>query len=43
VILTTAGQDEEFALFGPDADRQDLVAAQDDGTGSRPDPGGCAA
>ena len=43
VILAAAGQDEELALFGADADRQDLVAAQDDGTGSRPDPGGCAA
>jgi hypothetical protein len=43
VILTTAGQDEELALFGPDPDRQDLFAAQDDGTGGRPDPGGCTA
>jgi len=39
VILTAAGQDEELALFGPDPDRQDLIAAQDDGTGGRPDPG----
>ncbi len=43
VILAAAGQDEELALFGADTDRQDLVAAQDDGTGGRPDPGGCAA
>ena len=43
MILAAAGQDEELALFGADADRQDLVAAQDDGTGGRPDPGGCAA
>ena len=43
VILAAAGQDEELALFGPDADRQDLVAAQDDGTASRPNTGGCTA
>lgn len=43
VILTAAGQDEELALFGPDPDRQDLFAAQDDGTGGRPDPGRCTA
>ena len=42
VILAAAGQDEELALFGADADRQDLVAAQDDGTASRPDPRRCA-
>ena len=27
MILAAAGQDEELALFGADADRQDLVAA----------------
>ena len=43
MILAAAGQDEELALFGPDPDRQDLFAAQDDGTASRPDPGGCTA
>ena len=40
VILAATGQAEELALFGPDPDRQDLFAAQDDGTGGRPDPGG---
>ena len=42
MILAAAGEDEELALFGPDPDRQDLIAAQDDGTASRPDTGGCA-
>lgn len=42
MILAAAGQDEELALFGPDPDRQDLVSAQDDGAGGRPDTGGCA-
>ena len=42
VILAAAGQDKELALFGPDPNRQDLFAVQDDGTGGRPDPGGCA-
>jgi hypothetical protein len=43
VILAPAGQDKELALFGPDADREDLVAAQDDGPGGRADARGCAA
>ena len=43
VILTAAGQDKELALFGPDADRQDLFTAQDDGTGGRTDARGCTA
>jgi hypothetical protein len=43
MILAAAGQDEELALFGPDPDRQDIIAAQDDGTASRTDPGGCTA
>jgi hypothetical protein len=43
VILAATGQDQELALFGPDADRQDLITAQDDGARGRPDPGGCAA
>jgi hypothetical protein len=43
VILSAARQHQELAFLGPDPDRQDLIAAQDDGTGSRPDPGGCAA
>jgi hypothetical protein len=43
VILTTAGQDEEFALLGPDPHGKDLVAAQDDGPGGRADARGCAA
>lgn len=43
VILAAARQYQELALFGPDAHRQDLTAAQDDGTGGRPDPGRRAA
>ena len=43
MILAAAGEDKKLALFGPDADRQDLFTAQDDGTGGRPDPGRCAA
>jgi hypothetical protein len=43
MILAAAGQDEELALFGPDAHRQDLIAAQDDRTRGRPDAGGCTA
>ena len=43
VILAATGQDQELALFGPDADRQDLITAQDDGARGRPDPGGYAA
>lgn len=42
MILAAAGKDKKLALFGPDADRQDLFTAQDDGTGGRPDPGRCA-
>jgi hypothetical protein len=43
VILATTGQDEELALLGPDPDRQDLIAAQDDRARSCPDAGGCTA
>ena len=40
MILSATRQDEELPLLGADADRQDIAAAQDDGTGGRPDPGG---
>ena len=43
VILAAARQDQELTLFGPDADRQDIFAAQDDGAGRRPDSGGSTA
>jgi hypothetical protein len=43
VILTATGQDKELALFGPDADRQNLIAPQDDRTRGRPDARGCTA
>jgi hypothetical protein len=43
VILAAARQDEEFALFGADTDREDLVTAQDDGPSGRADARGCAA
>jgi hypothetical protein len=43
VILATTGQDEELAFLGPDPDSQDLIAAQDDGAGGRPDARGCTA
>lgn len=43
MVLAAAGQDEELALLGADPDRQDLIAAQDDGAGGRPDPGRRAA
>ena len=43
VVLAAAGQDEELALLGPDPDREDLVAAQDDRTGGRPDTRGSTA
>ena len=43
VILATTGQDEELALLGPDPDRQDLIAAQDDRARGCPDAGGCTA
>ena len=43
VILAAAGQDEELAFFGPDADRQDVIAAQDDRARGCPDAGGCTA
>ncbi len=43
VILAATGQDKELALFGPDADRQDLIAPQDNRTRGRPDARGCTA
>ena len=40
VILATAREHEELALFRADADREDVAATKDDGTSRRPDPGG---
>ena len=37
MVLAAAGQDEEFSLFGPDPDRQDLLATQDDRARGRAD------
>ena len=42
VILTTAREHEELALFRSNADREDVSTTQDDGTSRRPDPGGTA-
>lgn len=39
VILAAAGQYKELPFFGPDADRQDIAATQDDGPGRRTDTG----
>lgn len=40
MILTAARQDEELPFFGADTHGEDIAAAQDDGAGRRPDPGG---
>jgi len=37
VVLSAAGQDQELAFLGPDPDREDLLAPQDDRTGGRAD------
>ena len=41
VILAATREHEKLALFRADTHRQDVVAAQDDGTCGRPNPGGC--
>lgn len=43
MVLASARQYQELAFLGADPDRQDVFAAQDDGTGRRPDPGGSTA
>lgn len=43
VILAASRKDEELPLFRADAHGKDVTAAQDDGTGGRPDPGGSTA
>lgn len=40
MILTAAREDEELPFLRADAHGQDIAAAQDDGAGRRPDPGG---
>jgi hypothetical protein len=43
VILAATRKHEELTFFGPDPDREDVIAAQDDGPGGRADARGCAA
>ena len=43
MILPATRKHEELAFLGPDPDREDRVAAQDDGAGGRPDARGCTA
>lgn len=42
VVLSTTRQNKELAFIGADANREDIAAAQDDGSSRRPNPGGSA-
>jgi len=40
VILSATGENKELSFFGANADREDIIAAQDDGASRRPDARG---